>query len=109
MKKKRNIEEGGGPNWLDTYADMVTLLLTFFVLLFSISTVNAEKWSILVKALSSNSSQANQIVINADKNKESSDDKLVPPAEDNKALLVDDSKENIIPENPESITDFDQL
>lgn len=109
MKKKRNIEEGGGPNWLDTYADMVTLLLTFFVLLFSISTVNAEKWSILVKALSSNSSQANQIVINADKNKESSDDKLVPPAEDNKALLVDDSKENIVPENPESITDFDQL
>ena len=42
LKKKRNIEEGGGPNWLDTYADMVTLLLTFFVLLFSISTVNAE-------------------------------------------------------------------
>jgi len=29
---------------MDTYGDMVTLLLTFFVLLFSISTIDAQKW-----------------------------------------------------------------
>ena len=28
---------GGGANWQDTYGDMVTLLLCFFVLLFAIS------------------------------------------------------------------------
>ena len=38
-------------NWLDTYSDMVTLLLTFFVLLFSMTTMNAEKWKKLVSAL----------------------------------------------------------
>ncbi|WP_312647658.1 flagellar motor protein MotB [Aminipila sp.] len=37
-------------NWMDTYGDMVTLLLCFFVLLFSISTVNAEKWVMVVKS-----------------------------------------------------------
>lgn len=44
--------EGGGPNWLDTYADMVTLLLTFFVLLFAMSTMDATKWQKLVTAFS---------------------------------------------------------
>lgn len=51
MRRKRSsYDESGGPNWLDTYADMVTLLLTFFVLLFSMSTINAQKWEMLVKS-----------------------------------------------------------
>ena len=41
-------DEGGGANWMDTYGDLVTLLLTFFVLLFSFSTIDAEKWKALV-------------------------------------------------------------
>lgn len=48
-KKKKNSSQCA--NWLDTYSDMVTLLLTFFVLLFSMSTMNAEKWKKLVSAL----------------------------------------------------------
>lgn len=46
-KKKREAPKN---NWMDTYGDMVTLLLCFFVLLFSISTVNAEKWIMIVKS-----------------------------------------------------------
>lgn len=42
---------GEGANWMDTYGDMVTLLLAFFVLLFSFSTVDAKKWETLVGAL----------------------------------------------------------
>lgn len=53
MARKR-IEGGGGPNWLDTYADMVTLLLTFFVMLFAMSTMDASKWQTLVKAFATN-------------------------------------------------------
>lgn len=36
---------------MDTYGDMVTLLLAFFVLLFSFSTIDAEKWEALVGAM----------------------------------------------------------
>lgn len=53
-RKKSNNEGGGGPNWLDTYADMVTLLLTFFVMLFAMSTMNASKWQQLVEAFATN-------------------------------------------------------
>ena len=39
---------GGGANWMDTYGDMVTLLLCFFVLLYSMSTISEENWKALV-------------------------------------------------------------
>lgn len=50
MARKKNNNGSGGPSWMDTYADMVTLLLTFFVLLFAMSSVDATKWQALVKA-----------------------------------------------------------
>lgn len=36
---------------MDTYGDLVTLLLCFFVLLYSISVVDQEKWVALVKSM----------------------------------------------------------
>ena len=39
MKKK----SGGGANWMDTYGDMVTLMLCFFVLPYSMSTICSSK------------------------------------------------------------------
>lgn len=47
MKKKSS---GGGANWMDTYGDMVTLLLCFFVLLYSMSTLDQQKWIALVRS-----------------------------------------------------------
>jgi len=47
---KKKSSGGGGANWMDTYGDMVTLLLCFFVLLYSISTINEDKWLIVVKS-----------------------------------------------------------
>ena len=41
---------GGGANWMDTYGDMVTLLLCFFVLLYSISTIDQQKWMWVVQS-----------------------------------------------------------
>jgi len=37
--------------WMNTYADMVTLLLCFFVLLFAMSAVNAKKFQIVISSL----------------------------------------------------------
>ena len=39
---------GEGANWMDTYGDLVTLLLCFFVLLFAFSNIDAAKWNALV-------------------------------------------------------------
>lgn len=47
MKRKKR-SSGGGANWMDTYGDMVTLLLCFFVLLYSMSTISEENWKALV-------------------------------------------------------------
>ncbi|MBP8988920.1 MAG: OmpA family protein [Clostridia bacterium] len=49
-KRRSQNEEPGGGSWMDTYGDMVTLLLTFFVLLYSFSTIDAAKWEALVRA-----------------------------------------------------------
>ena len=48
MRKKRG--GGGGANWMDTYGDMVTLLLCFFVMLYSMSTMDKAKWVALVES-----------------------------------------------------------
>ncbi|MCI9339129.1 MAG: flagellar motor protein MotB [Dorea sp.] len=64
--KKRNKPSGGGANWMDTYGDLVTLLLCFFVLLYSISTVDQAKWVQLVKSFNPNADQVSQIVENTE-------------------------------------------
>ena len=45
MARKKKVQEGGltGNEWLGTYADTMTLLLTFFVLLYSTAAVDTEK------------------------------------------------------------------
>ncbi len=50
--RRKPPEEGTGYSWMDTYGDMVTLLLCFFVLLYSFSSIDAEKWEQLVGAFS---------------------------------------------------------
>ena len=46
-------EEGGAERWLVTYADMLTLLLVLFIVLFSISVVNTSKFIELKASLAS--------------------------------------------------------
>ena len=48
--KKKSGGGGGGANWMDTYGDMVTLLLCFFVLLYSMSTISEENWKAIVQS-----------------------------------------------------------
>lgn len=50
MRKRPREESGGGASWLTTYSDMVTLLLTFFVLLFSFSAVDESKFAAIISA-----------------------------------------------------------
>ncbi len=62
-EKKQDSGGGGGcPAWLATYGDMVTLVLTFFILLFSFSEIDKSKWQQVVMSLSGGSSVFNQAV-----------------------------------------------
>lgn len=47
-KKKQEDIPLGSPAWMATFSDLMNLLLCFFVLLFSMSTVDAEKWEKVV-------------------------------------------------------------
>jgi len=46
-RKKSSINKDA---WLNTYADMITLVLVFFILLYSMSSIDQEKFTMLVKA-----------------------------------------------------------
>ncbi|MCI9173664.1 MAG: OmpA family protein [Lachnospiraceae bacterium] len=50
-KKKKKDSGGGAANWMNTFADLMNLLLCFFVLLFSMSSVDADKFEALVQSL----------------------------------------------------------
>lgn len=52
MKKKEDEPKKGAPVYMNTYGDMMTLLLCFFVLLFSMSTVDSQKFQALVSSFS---------------------------------------------------------
>lgn len=54
---KRKVEEpsGGEASWLNTFADLMNLLLCFFVLLFAMSTVDADKWEQLINSMQKSS------------------------------------------------------
>ncbi|WP_028511354.1 flagellar motor protein MotB [Ruminococcus sp. NK3A76] len=65
-RKKGGGEESGG-SWMDTYGDMVTLLLTFFIVLYSMSSIEESKWAEIVKAFNKNGkTKVDQIVLVVD-------------------------------------------
>lgn len=55
LRKKNKFEDEpeASQSWLITYSDLVTLLLTFFVLLFSMATIDAQKFEEIAYSLRS--------------------------------------------------------
>jgi chemotaxis protein MotB len=49
--EKKKKEEGGAPGWIVTFADLMSLLLTFFVLLLSFSETNVKKFKVAVGSI----------------------------------------------------------
>ena len=52
MAKIEEDEPADTGGWINTFADLMNLLLCFFVLLFSMSTVDAQKYEAVVKSMS---------------------------------------------------------
>ena len=51
-KKKQEEAPKGAPAWMATFSDLMNLLLCFFVLLFSMSTVDAKKFEQIAASFS---------------------------------------------------------
>ncbi len=50
-KRKEDTPPPGSPAWMATFSDMMNLLLCFFVLLFSMSTVQQDKWDAFIASM----------------------------------------------------------
>ncbi len=53
-KRPQEDPPAGSPAWMATFSDLMNLLLCFFVLLFSMSTVDAQKFELIAASLSQN-------------------------------------------------------
>ncbi len=51
-KRREEAPPPGSPAWMATFGDLMNLLLCFFVLLFSMSTVDAQKFELIVSSFS---------------------------------------------------------
>ncbi|MGB2130201.1 MAG: flagellar motor protein MotB, partial [Marinobacterium sp.] len=49
-RRRELTDEQGSPGWLMTYADLMTLLLVFFVLLFSMSNLEKERFADAIRS-----------------------------------------------------------
>lgn len=53
MKGHQEAEKENNERWLLTYSDLITLLLAFFIILFSMSNVDKEKYKAVIESLGS--------------------------------------------------------
>lgn len=80
MPPKKSEDNTG--DWLNTYADMVTLLLTFFVLLFACSNLDETKLQYIYQAFQSRGKYVNDVVAELD------------PTADGKGGVTDDKPDH---------------
>src|SRR5699024_3265890 len=52
-RRKKRSEGKGAPKWMVTYSDMVTLVLVFFILLFSMSQIDLNKFESITRSFQS--------------------------------------------------------
>lgn len=72
-KKQKAPAEDHSNDWLNTYADMVTLLLTFFVMLYASSSLDEQKWQLIYQAFQSHGKYLNEYVDSPNPNEEDGD------------------------------------
>lgn len=53
-RKKKTVNKNA---WLNTYADMITLVLVFFIFLYSMSSIDSQKYEMLVDVLNPNATE----------------------------------------------------
>lgn len=107
MAKKRERSKIDPNAWMNTYSDMVTLLMCFFVMLYAASTPDETKWQYIFQNFTSSGKYVNPFVMAEDPNRtnNSEDDEgnsLEPPA-------TDEQDPDHIITNDQAPSNFNQL
>ncbi len=63
MARKKGGGGDEGPNWMDTYGDMITLIMCFFVLLYAMSNMDSEKWQIIAQSFATGNGEIINVVV----------------------------------------------
>ncbi|WP_312811755.1 flagellar motor protein MotB [Sedimentibacter sp.] len=89
MARKSKQYNGGGASWMETYSDMVTLLLTFFIMLYAMSTIDSQKYAAIIEAFNKQMNPAAFHVQDTSTEPGSEEDKSPPEtvADDDEANL----------------------
>ncbi|MCF6466305.1 OmpA/MotB family protein [Clostridium sp. Cult2] len=88
MRRERRTNQNNTDSWLTTYSDMVTLLLAFFVLLFSFSEIDAQKFRSIMSSFQGGAGVLNgSTTLELDENLEPLEDTLESDLESLKDLL----------------------
>lgn len=72
-KLEKKPKEDHSNDWLNTYADMVTLLLTFFVMLYASSSLDEQKWQYIYQAFQSHGKYLNEYIDSPNPNESEGD------------------------------------
>ena len=105
MKKKKKTNAGnGGPGWLCTFNDLVTLLMVFFVLIFTMSSVDIKKLKDVQQSLQSGLGvlkEGQKVSVGVIDPQSPSEVKSVTTQEE----IVEDVPEEIVEDVPEEIVE----
>lgn len=77
MSRKKPEKKGISQEWLTTYSDTVTLLLTFFVLLYSYSLVDISKFKAAANSISAALNNGKSVMFHLDDSSKSGDAPIV--------------------------------
>jgi chemotaxis protein MotB len=61
-RKKKHEEHVNHERWLITYADLITLLLVFFIIMYAMSKIDTEKYTILAQSLNLQFTKGDSII-----------------------------------------------
>lgn len=102
-------EAGGAPSWLTTYSDLMSLLLTFFILLYSMSNIDAQKFKNIAYSLQAAlSGVGNEYIFDEG----GSNDTQIPPITDDNEEgedIIDDESMLNEPISPNIVAMFNKV
>lgn len=113
-RRRRGLKKEGGDGrdrWLITYADLITLLLIFFVVMYAMSQLDSDKYQLVTQSLQATFQSGDSILemgsgITGTADKEKHKNPEVPKAEQEESLDVMTERELAFRDQEKELSDF---